>query len=290
MEQTAEFYNSVIQYFKLNYINLGFILLFVVIGFMVAEFVKRRIRSRITRRATNPITATFISQIISFTLKTFVVLITLYMLGLNAFTNKVLAGAGLLTFVIGFALKDIGENFLAGIILAFKSPFKLNDLIEVNNIVGFVQDINIRETLIKTPDGKDVFLPNSIILKNPMYNYTMDGFLRYEFIVGIAYGNAPAAAINLILGTVSKVNGVLKGERKPAAVVHELTISTINIRVLFWVDTYQSTHRALHNTIRSQVMDAVVTALIDKGFSLPGAIVELRNYDQSDFEHPKDDV
>lgn len=290
MEQTTEFYNSVIQYFKLNYINLGFILLFVVIGFIIADFVKRKIRSRITRRATNPITATFISQIISFTLKSLVVLITLYLLGLNAFTNKILAGAGLLTFVIGFALKDIGENFLAGIILAFRSPFKLNDLIEVNNIVGFVKDINIRETLIKTPDGKDVFLPNSIILKNPMYNYTMDGFLRYEFIVGIAYGNNPAAAIHVILAAVNKVNGVLKDERKPTAVVHELTVSTINIRVLFWVDTYQSTERALHNTIRSQVMNAVVTALIAKGFSLPGAIVELVNYDPSDFEHPIEDV
>jgi small conductance mechanosensitive channel len=116
-------------------------------------------------------------------------LITLYLLGLNSFTNKVLAGAGLLAFVIGFALKDIGENFLAGIILAFKSPFKLDDLIEVNNIIGFVKDINIRETHIKTPDGKDVFLPNSIILKNPMFNYTIDGFLRYEFVVGIAYEN-----------------------------------------------------------------------------------------------------
>lgn len=177
MEQTTEFFNSVIQYFKLNFINLGIILVFVVVGFIIAEFLKRKIRSRITRRATNPITATFISQIISFTLKTFVLLAALYFLGLNAFTNKILAGAGLLTFVIGFALKDIGENFLAGIILAFRSPFKLNDLIEVNNIVGFVKDINIRETLIKTPDGKDVFLPNSIILKNPMFNYTMDGFL-----------------------------------------------------------------------------------------------------------------
>jgi small-conductance mechanosensitive channel len=287
MQKSSEFYISVIEYFKLNYINLGFILLFIIVGFIIAEFVKRKIRSRINSRATNPITATFISQIISFALKTFVVLITLYLLGLNAFTNKILAGAGLLTFVIGFALKDIGENFLAGIILAFRSPFKLNDLIEVNNIVGFVKDINIRETLIKTPDGKDVFLPNSIILKNPMFNYTMDGFLRYEFIVGIAYENDQAAAIDVILETVSKVEGVLKDNRKPSVVINELAISTINIRVLFWVDTYQSTQRALHNTIRSQVMDAVVSALIAKGFSLPASIVEIKSYDPSGHLQPK---
>lgn len=279
MEKTFEFYYDVIHYLQLNYLNLGFVLLFIVVGFLIAEFTKRRIKRRIIRRATNAITATFISQIISFALKTIVVLLTLYLLGLNSFTNKILAGAGLLAFVIGFALKDIGENFLAGIILAFKSPFKLDDLIEVNNIVGFVKDINIRETQIKTPDGKDVFLPNSIILKNPMFNYTIDGFLRYEFIVGIAYENNPAAAIMVIFETVNNVESVLKGERKPVVVISELAANTINIRVMFWVDTFQTTRRSVHHSIRSQVMNDVVAALIANGFSLPTSVIELKNYD-----------
>lgn len=279
MEKTLEFYYDVIHYLHLNYLNLGFVVLFIVVGFLIAEFTKRRIKRRITRRATNPITATFISQIISFALKTIVVLVTLYLLGLNSFTNKILAGAGLLAFVIGFALKDIGENFLAGIILAFKSPFKLDDLIEVNNIVGFVKDINIRETQIKTPDGKDVFLPNSIILKNPMFNYTIDGFLRYEFIVGIAYENNPSAAIMVIFETVNNVESVLKGERKPVVVISELAANTINIRVMFWVDTFQTTRRSVHQSIRSQVMNDVVAALIAKGFSLPTSVIELKNYE-----------
>jgi small conductance mechanosensitive channel len=72
MEKTVEFYNDVIQYFKLNYINLGFVLLFVVAGFLTANFIKRRIKGRISKRSPNPITATFISQIISFALKTIV--------------------------------------------------------------------------------------------------------------------------------------------------------------------------------------------------------------------------
>jgi small conductance mechanosensitive channel len=146
MEISVQFYNDMVQYLQLNYLNLGFVLLFVIIGFVIADFVKRRVKKRISKRSANPITATFISQIISFALKTIVVLTTLYLLGLNSFTNKILAGAGLLAFVIGFALKDIGENFLAGIILAFKSPFRLDDLIEVNKIEGFVKDISISET------------------------------------------------------------------------------------------------------------------------------------------------
>lgn len=279
MEQTVKFYHDMIQYFKLNYINLGFILLFVVVGFIISNFLQRRVKLRLTNKSPNHITANFTSQIVGFVLKSIVVFATLYLLGLSSFTNKLLAGAGLLTFVIGFALKDIGENFLAGIILAFKSPFRLDDLIKVNDIEGFVKDISIRETLIKTPDGKDVFLPNSIILKNPLFNFTIDGFLRYEFMVGIAYENNPTEAINVVLETVNNVEGVLKDDRKPVITIDELATNTINIRVMFWLDTFKTTKRSVHNNIRSKVMNDVVVALTANGFSLPASIVELKNYD-----------
>lgn len=282
MENATEFYNNLIQYFTLNYINLGLTLLFLVVGFIIANFIKRRIKIRLIRKSPNHITATFISQIVSFTVKIIVILITLYLLGLDSFTNKVLAGAGLLTFVIGFALKDIGENFLAGIILAFKSPFKLNDLIEINGIVGFVKDISIRETLLKTSDGKDVFLPNAIILKNPLHNYTIDGFLRYEFDIGIAYENNPTEAIKLIFDTLTKIEGVLQKEKKPTVTINELATNTINIKVQFWVDTFKTTQRSVHHSIRSQVMNDVVSVLVKNGYSLPASIVELKNYETTD--------
>lgn len=268
MQKSIQFYNSSIEYFRENYINLAFILVFVILGFMLSSFIQRKIKISLANKSSNHITANFTSQIIGFFLKSIIVFTTLYLLGLSSFTNKLLAGAGLLTFVVGFALKDIGENFLAGIILAFKSPFKLDDLIEVNGIIGHVKDINIRETLVKTPDGKDVFLPNSIILKNPLYNYTIDGFLRYEFTVGIAYENNPTEAIKLILETVNKVEEVLKGDKAPAITISELSTNTININVKFWIDTYKSIKSSVHNSIRSQVMNDVVQELIEKGFNL----------------------
>lgn len=290
MNKIIEFYHNVIQYFKLNYSNIGFILLFVVAGFLITNLLKSKIRLRLVRKSPNPITASFISQIFSFVLKTMVILIAFYLLGLNSFTNKILAGAGLLTFVIGFALKDIGENFLAGIILAFKSPFRVDDLIEVNNIEGFVKDINIRETQIKTPDGKDVFLPNSIILKNPLFNYTIDGFLRYEFMVGIAYENNPTEAIKLILEAVNNVEGVLKGDKRPGITINELATNTINLRVVFWVDTFKTTKRSVHNNIRSKVMNDDVVALLANGFSLPASVVEIKNYEPSIPLSPKVEI
>ena len=277
----TQFYNDAISYFHLNYLNLGATILFLIIGFVVSNLIQRKLRLRLMHKSPNRITAHFTSQIVGFFLKSIVILSTLYLLELSSLTNKLLAGAGLLTFVIGFALKDIGENFLAGIILAFKSPFKLDDLIEVNGIIGHVKDISIRETLIKTPDGKDVFLPNGIILKNPLFNYTLDGFLRYEFIVGIAYENNPTEAIELMLKTVNNVEGVLKGDKKPTVTINELGTNSINIQIQFWVDTLKSTRRSAHNTIRSQVMSDVVAALIKNGYSLPANILELKNYDSS---------
>ena len=281
MEKMTQFYNDAIAYFHLNYLNLGATILFLIIGFIVSNLIQRKLRLRLMHKSPNRITAHFTSQIVGFFLKSIVILSTLYLLELSSLTNKLLAGAGLLTFVIGFALKDIGENFLAGIILAFKSPFKLDDLIEVNGIIGHVKDISIRETLIKTPDGKDVFLPNGIILKNPLFNYTLDGFLRYEFIVGIAYENNPTEAIELMLKTVNNVEGVLKGDKKPTVTINELGTNSINIQIQFWVDTLKSTRRSAHNTIRSQVMSDVVAALINNGYSLPANILELKNYDSS---------
>ena len=277
MEKILELYSNIIQYLELNYLNLIVTFLFLIIGFMIANFFQLRIKTRLVKKSPNQITANFTSKIVGFVLKSIVVFSTLYLLGLNSFTNKLLAGAGLLTFVIGFSLKDIGENFLAGIILAFKSPFRLDDLIEVNGILGHVKDINIRETMIKTPDGKDVFLPNSIILKNPLFNYTLDGFLRYEFVVGIAYENNPTEAIKLILETVNKEEGVLKGDKPPSASISELSTNTININIMFWVDTFASSRRSIHNSIRSQVMNDVVKALIANNFDLPANIVELKS-------------
>ncbi len=280
MNKFQEIYQDIINYFVQNYINLGLTFLFLIIGFILVNFLKSKLKTRLLKKSDNPITITFISQIISYGLKLIIILISLYSLGLNDITSGILASAGVITFIVGFAFKDIGENFLAGIILAFKSPFRVNDLIESGNIHGYVKDINIRETIIKTPDGKDVFLPNSIILKTPLFNYTIDGYLRYEFIVGLDYGDDISLGIKTILDTVNKIDGVLKGDKKAAVVINELTTNTINIKVLFWIDTFQSTSRTFHHSIRSHVMNNVVIELTKKGFYLPANIVEIKNYKQ----------
>lgn len=264
---------------KLPSLLVGIVVL--VIGFYTANRVRKLVEQKTKKNAENTLTRIFVAQFISISIKLIIIVIFLRIIGFNDLTSNVLAGAGILTFVVGFAFKDIGENFLAGIILAFKSPFQINDLIESNNIIGYVNDLTIRETRIKTLDGKDVFIPNGQILKNPLSNYTIDGFLRYDFLIGLDYGSNISKAIEVILATVKNVHGVIDGERKPAVVLEEFAASTINLKVLFWIDTFQSTSKTYHSGIKTEVMKQVLEVLVKEGFSLPSDIVEIKQYNSN---------
>lgn len=255
----------------------GVIVLFV--GFKIANYGKKLTEERVKVKVKNTLPRLFIAQMISGIIKTVTVVFFLDLIGFQNITTKILAGAGILTFVVGFAFKDIGENFLAGIILAFKSPFQENDLIETENIIGYVKELRIRETVIKTTDGKDVYVPNSQILKSPLINYTIDGFLRNEFMLGIDYSSDLPKAMELIIESVSKSEGVLLGVKKPTVVIDEFATSTVNLKVFFWLDTFKSASKSYHSSIRTEVMKNVLLALTKSGFSLPSDIVEIKQYE-----------
>ncbi|CAM3722289.1 mechanosensitive ion channel family protein [Flavobacterium gelidilacus] len=274
IEKIQFYYDTILQNAPAFLIGLVVLL----VGFSIANFGKKFTQNKIKSKVKNTLSGLFIAQIISGIIKTITIVIFLDFIGFQGITSKILAGAGILTFVIGFAFKDIGENFLAGIILAFKSPFKENDLIESEKVIGYVKELRIRETIIKTTDGKDVFVPNSQILKSPLINYTIDGFLRNEFMLGLDYSSDLSNAIQVIIESVSKTDGVLLGAKKPTVVIDEFAASTINLKVLFWLDTFKSSSKSYHLAIRTQVMKNVLDALTENEFSLPYNIIEVKQY------------
>lgn len=275
IEKFQFYYDAILQ--NAPSFLIGVVVLF--IGFTIANFGKKLTENRIKSKLQNTLSRLFIAQIISGIIKIITVVIFLDLVGFQNITTKILAGAGILTFVVGFAFKDIGENFLAGILLAFKSPFKENDLIETEKVIGYVKELRIRETIIKTTDGKDVFVPNSQIINSPLINYTIDGFLRNEFLLGLDYSSDLSKAIQVIIESVSKTEGVLLGDKKPAVIIDEFAASTINLKVLFWLDTFKSSSKSYHLGIRTQVMKNVLLALTENEFSLPSNIVEVKQYE-----------
>ena len=123
MEKLNEKLTEAYTYFQENWSVLVVAFSVLIIGILLANLISKVLTKRIKTKVTSSLSELFIAQIIRIILKVITFLFFLSLLGFNDITTKILAGAGILTFVIGFAFKDIGENFLAGIILAFKSPF-----------------------------------------------------------------------------------------------------------------------------------------------------------------------
>ncbi len=102
--------------------------------------------------------------------------------------GKILTGLGLGSIAIGFAFKDIFENFLAGILILLREPFQLGDVIECEGLKGFVEEITIRDTHIRQTDGQRVVIPNSVLFKNPVTVRADRDLRRVTIICCIAYG------------------------------------------------------------------------------------------------------
>ena len=254
----------------------------VFLGFIfVAWLIKKTITKRVKPKTKNPLLADFLGKIVAFVITITGFVFFLNIVGLGGVSKQIMAGAGITTFVIGFAFKDIGENFLSGIIMAFKSPFRIGDLIETNGTIGYVNELNMRDSVIKTMDGKDVYIPNSQIIKNPLFNYTIDGYLRYDLVIGLDYATDLDKCIKTITSVLATIPEVLQGDKKPVVVVDQLATSTVNVKVHYWIDTFKSKSKAFHLYIKSQVSIKLLEEFNKSGIYLPADIVEVKNYNDT---------
>jgi small conductance mechanosensitive channel len=260
-----------------------FSIVLLIFFFFLSQWSKKLISRRLEKRLDDALLVDFIGASIKSLILIFGLMLVLRFLGLTGMVSGLLAGAGITAFIIGFALKDIGENFLAGILLAFKRPFKVGDIVEINNIRGRVLSLNLRDTHIKTGDGKDVFMPNASIIKNPLTNFTIDGFLSYSFVVGVDYGSDYTKVLQIIENSIYTVKGVLTKAKKPSVNITEMGSNTLNITITYWVNTYDKLLPDVK--VRSNAILTVLTALEKEGINLPGNIIEVKNHSNTPLFH-----
>ena len=183
----------------------------------------------------------------------------------------VLAGAGLLTVAAGFAFQDVLSNLLAGILLLFRQPFIGGDQISVAGFAGTVQEINIRETIIRTYDGRKVVIPNSTVYSAPVEVQTGFAAIRSTLVVGVAYEADLATARATALEAITAVDGVLTSPA-PEALYTELGASTVNMEVRYW-----STPVELERLrVGDRAVEAVKAAMDAAGIELPVEILALQ--------------
>ncbi len=267
------YYNTFIAYVP----RIAIAIIVVALGYLLASWITRIVRSRLVASTDDRIAATFLTGVARILVLFGVLLLALEVAGLGNIAGALLGTLGASTLILGFAFKDIGENFLAGIILAFSRPFSIGDSIEVDSLFGVVRALKFRYTHIKTFDGKDVFIPNADVLSNPLTNYTADGFIRQEFTVGIAYEDDVDAAVKMLDRMLSDHPRVINDPLHASfAAVDELAVSTVNIKVRFWLETENYRREVLEE--RGNFIREVLEELTVQGFGLPADIQELKLY------------
>ena len=252
-------------------------LLIFLVGLFLARWVARLAGRRFLGRMDDPLMARFLTNALRILLVLAALLLALRAAGLGSIAAGLFGAAGVGAVVLGFAFRDVGENFIAGVVMAFNRPFKIRDTIEVNGHFGRVRGLNLRYTHIKTTDGKDIHIPNAQVLKNAVANYTADGFMRYDFLVGIAYEDSIDGARGVIQTVLDDHPNVIHDEsHRNFVAVDDLAASTVNLRVYFWVDTTDYSASAPQK--RGNVIRDVKLAIDEHGYSLPADITEVKLY------------
>ncbi len=179
--------------------------------------------------------------------------------------GKALTALGIGGVAIGFAFKDVFENFLAGILLLIREPFSKSDFIECEGIDGQVEDITVRDTHIRRTDGQLVVAPNAMFFKNPVTIRTARSLRRTTIIVGVAYGEDVDAAREVIATAVKQVDSVRDDVRDVQIFAQEFASSSINFEVTWWTGSRPVDIRAS----RDGVVSAIKRALDEAGIEIP---------------------
>ncbi len=241
--------------------------------------IKRLAVRRLKKRTDDILLVNFVGRLI---LVSFVLLGTMFLLkaiGLGSAAGSILAGAGVSAIILGFAFKDIGENFIAGFFLAFSRPFGNGDLIELEGIKGVVKEMSFRTTHIRTYDGRDIFLPNAMLVKNPLSNYTRDGLLRHKFVLGLDYGDDIALAMKTVLDDLAKMPELEQSKSlKPFIAIENFNVSTVDLGIYFWINSHRQGRNVVE--VKNEVMERSLASLSNAGFTLPADIVELKIYQE----------
>lgn len=242
---------------------------------LVLSLVAGWLASRGARRFLEPrVSARLLRVVLARSAGALVVLLGVYVIlrvmGLTQLALTIVGGTGLIGLAVGIAFRDITENFLASIFLSVQRPFEPEDLIEVGDVTGYVQQLNMRTTILMNLDGNLVQIPNATVYKSNIRNYTANGNRREVFDVGIGYDDAVSEAQEIARRVLDDHPAVLN-DPEPAVLVQELGTSTVKLRVYFWLDGRENSWLK----VRSSVLRLVKREFQRNGISMPDEAREI---------------
>lgn len=188
------------------------------------------------------------------------IIVTMYTLGIPVF--GLVTGLGIGGLVIGFALKDIIENLLAGALILIQRPFNPGDFIQATDFKGTVTSISLRTTTLQTPDNIQVLIPNAMVYTQCVQNFSAYPVRRRTISLDIGYGGDLRGTVEALLQTVRGVEGVLE---EPAARVElsDLDEGSIRGSLHYYADTRLHDLMATHNGVLMALEEAIKARSLD---------------------------
>ncbi|WP_052265366.1 mechanosensitive ion channel family protein [Ruegeria sp. ANG-R] len=205
-------------------------------AFFILASLSRRISRRFFGRRSTPRKrlASIASTVVYIGILLFGTFLAINALGLEDTLTKLLASAGVVGIVIGFAVKDLTANSFAGLLLNTQSPFRIGDWVEIDGTFGTVERIGAITTEVKMMSGQLVFIPNQVIYTGSFKNYSTYGKRRVTLKSGVSYGDDLHKVRKVTLDEIQKIESVLRDE-KIDFYFTGIGSSTFNFEVRFWI-------------------------------------------------------
>ena len=179
---------------------------------------------------------------------------------------SLLAGVGVIGLALGFAFQDIAANFISGIMLAVRCPLRIGDVIKINDVMGSVIDIRLRDTLVRNFNGQDVIIPNKDFMTNQFTNYSTFGKRKIRIDVGVGYEDDAQKGSEIVAEALKKVPHILQ-DPAPEAYVGGLGDSSVSIFGHVWF-TYPGGEGSYFQVQHDSIV-LVKKHLEEAGFNIP---------------------
>lgn len=233
-------------------------ILTLIIGFWIAGWITKLVKKTLKRNDVDPTLTPFLGSLVNVAVKVMVLLAVAGMFGVE--TTSFIAIFGALAFAIGMALQGSLGHFASGVLLLVFRPYKVGDLVTIGGETGVVEEIQIFNTVLATPDNKRIIIPNGVVTSGVMTNISGQGIIRVDMTFGIGYTDDIDKARQIIKQVAADCPKVLK-DKSVDIFVSELADSSVNFAVRPWADSahYWDVFFYMHENIKKEFDKAGVS-------------------------------
>lgn len=230
----------------------------------------------IRKRAPNAFISKLLSQLFQLFFLLAGIILAFTLLDATAVISTILGAAGILGLAISFAVRDTVENYIASILLSLRNPFEPNDFVRIDNLEGHVARLTSRATILISLEGLHIRIPNAIVFKATITNYTRNRQRRFNFQVGVDTDNNLLEVQTIAMKALLAQPGLLQ-EPKPNVLIQELGDSNVILSIFAWID--QNSHDLVK--VRSETIRLIKETFDKANIGMPEPIYQVKIQEQS---------